>query len=78
LFRIFAVEKELTLMLRQNGHNTLIITPPIRYSGDGASLYFLSFRSSSLRAALAAGRAGLLCAIFYSFIFINHLNFLAL
>jgi len=28
IFRIFAVEKELTLMLRQNGHNSLIITPP--------------------------------------------------
>ena len=27
-FCIFAVEKELTLMLRQNGHNSLIITPP--------------------------------------------------
>jgi hypothetical protein len=51
-------------MLRCNIHNTLIITPPhIRYSGDGASLYFLSFRSSSLRAALAAGQTCLfLCA----------------
>ncbi len=27
-FCIFAVENELTLMLRQNGHNSLIITPP--------------------------------------------------
>lgn len=31
-FCIFAVGNELTLMLRQNGHNSLIITPP-RFAG---------------------------------------------
>lgn len=42
-FCIFAVEKELTLMLRQNGQNSLIISPTAnaRVSVGGLSALFL-------------------------------------